>query len=131
GVEGGYSIEESLSTLEKLYNLGTPYMTLTPGDSLRWADSANDAPKSNGLSPFGKDVVKKMNDLGMMVDISHVSAKTMHDAIDVSEAHIIFSHSSANAVANSSRNVPDDVLIRLREKDGVVMVNFFSGFVVP
>src|SRR6476620_4988775 len=84
GVEGGYSIEESLKTLEKLYNLGARYMTLTHGDSLSWADSATDAPKNNGLSPFGKDVVKKMNNLGMMVDISHVSAKTMHDAIDVS-----------------------------------------------
>jgi membrane dipeptidase len=131
GVEGGYSIEESLNTLEKLYNLGARYMTLTHGDSLSWADSATDAPKSNGLSPFGKEVVKKMNDLGMMVDISHVSAKTMHDAIDVSAAPVIFSHSSAKAVADSSRNVPDDVLKRLHEKDGVVMVNFFSGFVVP
>ncbi len=131
GVEGGYSIEESLNTLEKLYNIGARYMTLTHGDSLSWADSATDAPKSNGLSPFGKDVVRKMNDLGMMVDISHVSAKTMHDAIDVSEAPVLFSHSSAQAVANSSRNVPDDVLKRLPEKDGVVMVNFFSGFVVP
>src|SRR4051812_824808 len=131
GVEGGYSIEESLKTLEKLYDLGARYMTLTHGDSLSWADSATDAPKSNGLSPFGKEVVKKMNDLGMMVDISHVSAKTMHDAIDVSAAPVLFSHSSAYAVANSSRNVPDDVLKRLHEKDGVVMVNFFSGFVVP
>src|SRR6185295_11234611 len=131
GVEGGYSIEESLNTLEKLYKLGARYMTLTHSDSLSWADSATDAPKNNGLSPFGKDVVRKMNELGMMVDISHVSAKTMHDAIDVSEAPVIFSHSSALAVANSSRNVPDDVLKRLHEKDGVVMVNFFSGFVVP
>jgi membrane dipeptidase len=106
-------------------------MTLTHGDSLSWADSATDKPKSNGLSPFGKDVVRKMNQLGMMVDISHVSAKTMHDAIDVSEAPVIFSHSSAQAVADSSRNVPDDVLKRLPKKDGVVMVNFFSGFVVP
>src|SRR3954453_21572144 len=131
GVEGGYSIEESLSTLEKLYNLGARYMTLTHGDSLSWADSATDAPKSNGLSPFGKQVVKKMNDLGMMVDISHVSAKTMHDVLDVSEAPVIFSHSSAQAVADSSRNVPDDVLKRLKDKDGVVMVNFFSGYIVP
>src|SRR6478736_128921 len=107
GVEGGYSIEESLNTLEKLYNLGARYMTLTHGDSLSWADSATDSPKSNGLSPFGKEVVKKMNDLGMMVDISHVSAKTMHDAIDVSAAPVIFSHSSSKAVADSSRNVPD------------------------
>lgn len=131
GVEGGYSIEESLNTLEKLYRLGARYMTLTHGDTLSWADSATDKPKSNGLSPFGKDVVRKMNQLGMMVDISHVSAKTMHDAIDVSEAPVIFSHSSAHAVADSSRNVPDDVLKRLPVKDGIVMVNFFSGFVVP
>jgi membrane dipeptidase len=131
GVEGGYSIEESLKTLEKLYNLGARYMTLTHSDSLSWADSATDAPRNNGLSPFGREVVKKMNQLGMMVDISHVSAKTMRDAIDVSEAPILFSHSSAQAVADSSRNVPDDVLKRLPEKDGVVMVNFFSGFVVP
>jgi membrane dipeptidase len=131
GVEGGYSIEESLKTLEKLYNLGARYMTLTHSDSLSWADSATDAPKNNGLSPFGKDVVRKMNELGMMVDISHVSAKTMHDAIDASGAPVLFSHSSAQAVADSSRNVPDDVLKRLPEKDGVVMVNFFSGFVVP
>lgn len=131
GVEGGYSIEESLKTLEKLYNLGARYMTLTHSDSLSWADSATDAPRNNGLAPFGKEVVKKMNELGMMVDISHVSAKTMRDAIDVSGAPILFSHSSAQAVADSSRNVPDDVLKRLPEKDGVVMVNFFSGFVVP
>jgi membrane dipeptidase len=131
GVEGGYSIEESLKTLEKLYNLGARYMTLTHSDSLSWADSATDVPKNNGLSPFGKDVVRKMNELGMMVDLSHVSAKTMRDAIDVSGAPVLFSHSSAQAVADSTRNVPDDVLKRLPEKDGVVMVNFFSGFVVP
>ena len=131
GVEGGYSIEESLNTLEKLYKLGARYMTLTHSDSLSWADSATDTPKNNGLSPFGKEVVRKMNELGMMVDISHVSAKTMHDAIDVSGAPVLFSHSSAKGVADSSRNVPDDVLKRLPEKDGVVMVNFFSGFVVP
>jgi membrane dipeptidase len=131
GVEGGYSIEESLATLEKLYKLGARYMTLTHSDSLSWADSATDAPKNNGLSPFGRQVVQKMNQLGMMVDISHVSAKTMHDVLDVSEAPVIFSHSSAQAVADSSRNVPDDVLKRLPKNDGVVMVNFFSGFVVP
>src|SRR3954449_13520568 len=131
GVEGGHCIEESLNALEKLYNLGARYMTLTHTDSLSWADSATDKAKSNGLGPFGKQVVRKMNELGMMVDISHVSAKTMHDVLDVSEAPVIFSHSSAQAVADSSRNVPDDVLKRLHEKDGVVMVNFFSGFVVP
>ncbi len=131
GVEGGYSIEESLNTLEKLYKLGARYMTLTHSDSLSWADSATDVPKNNGLSPFGKQVVKKMNELGMLVDISHVSAKTMHDVLDVSDSPVLFSHSSSQAVANSTRNVPDDVLVRLRKNDGVVMVNFFSGFVVP
>src|SRR6478672_7227487 len=131
GVEGGHCIEESLNALDKLYNLGARYMTLTHTDSLSWADSATDAAKNNGLTPFGKQVVRKMNELGMLVDISHVSAKTMHDVLDVSEAPVIFSHSSAQAVADSSRNVPDDVLKRLREKDGVVMVNFFSGYIVP
>ncbi len=131
GVEGGYSIEESLNTLEKLYQLGARYMTLTHSDSLSWADSATDVPRNNGLSPFGKEVVRKMNELGMMVDISHVSAKTMRDVLDVREAPVLFSHSSAQAVADSTRNVPDDVLKRLPDKDGVVMVNFFSGFVVP
>src|SRR4051794_27085529 len=131
GVEGGHCIEESLNALEKLYNLGARYMTLTHTDSLSWADSATDKAKSNGLGPFGKQVVRKMNELGMMVDISHVSAKTMHDVLDVSEAPVIFSHSSAQAVADSSRNVPDDVLKRLKDKDGVVMVNFFSGYIVP
>ncbi len=131
GVEGGYSIEESLNTLEKLYKLGARYMTLTHSDSLSWADSATDVPRSNGLSPFGREVVRKMNELGMLVDISHVSAKTMRDTLDVGEAPVLFSHSSARAVADSTRNVPDDVLKRLPQKDGVVMVNFFSAFVVP
>ncbi len=106
-------------------------MTLTHTDSLSWADSATDAARNNGLTPFGQQVVRKMNQLGMMVDLAHVSAKTMRDTLDVSEAPVIFSHSSARAVADSSRNVPDDVLKRLQEKDGIVMVNFFSGFVVP
>lgn len=131
GVEGGHCIEESLSVLEKLYKDGARYMTLTHTDSLNWADSATDALRNNGLTPFGKQVVQKMNELGMMVDISHVSAKTMHDTLDVSESPVIFSHSSAQAVSDHPRNVPDDVLKRLREKDGVVMVNFFSGYIVP
>jgi membrane dipeptidase len=131
GVEGGHCIEDSLNALEKLYKLGARYMTLTHTDSLSWADSGTDAPRSNGLAPFGKQVVQKMNELGMMVDISHVSAKTMRDALDVSGAPVIFSHSSAKAVCEHPRNVPDDVLVRLKEKDGVVMVNFFSGYVVP
>jgi len=131
GVEGGHSIEDSLAVLEKLYQLGARYMTLTHTDSLNWADSATDKPRASGLTPFGREVVRKMNQLGMLVDLSHVSAKTMHDALDVSASPVIFSHSSAMAVANHPRNVPDDVLLRLREKDGVVMVNFFSGYVVP
>lgn len=131
GVEGGHSIEDSLTVLEKLYQLGARYMTLTHTDSLNWADSATDKPRAGGLTPFGREVVLKMNQLGMLVDLSHVSAKTMHDALDVSVAPVIFSHSSAMAVANHPRNVPDDVLQRLREKDGVVMVNFFSGYIVP
>jgi membrane dipeptidase len=130
-VEGGHSIEESLAVLEKLYKLGARYMTLTHTDSLNWADSGTDDPKCHGLAPFGKQVVRKMNELGMMVDISHVSAETMHATLDVSEAPVIFSHSSAMGIANHPRNVPDDVLRRLKEKDGVVMLNFFSGYIVP
>jgi membrane dipeptidase len=131
GVEGGYSIEESLATLEKLYKIGARYMTLTHSDSLSWADSATDKPRNNGLSPFGREVVRKMAALGMMIDLSHVSAKTMNDVLDTTDAPVLFSHSSARAVADSTRNVPDDVLLRLKKNDGVVMVNFFSGFVVP
>jgi membrane dipeptidase len=131
GVEGGHCIENSLNRLEKLYKLGARYMTLTHTDSLSWADSATDVPRNNGLAPFGREVVRKMNELGMMVDLAHVSAKTMRDTLDASEAPVIFSHSSARAVADSTRNVPDDVLKRLHEKDGIVMVNFFSGYVVP
>jgi len=131
GVEGGHCIQESLAALEKLYSLGARYMTLTHTDTLSWADAGTDDPKSNGLAPFGEEVVRTMNRLGMLVDISHVSPETMHDALDVSAVPVIFSHSSARAVADHPRNVPDDVLVRLQEKDGVVMVNFFSGFIVP
>lgn len=131
GVEGGHSIEESLAVLEKLYGLGARYMTLTHTDSLSWADSSTDKSIAGGLTPFGEQVVRKMNELGMLVDLSHVSAETMNDALDVATAPAIFSHSSAVAVANHPRNVPDDVLERIREKDGVVMVNYFSGYVVP
>lgn len=131
GVEGGHCIEESLQVLEKLYKLGARYMTLTHTESLNWADSSTDAPKSNGLTPFGRQVVQKMNQLGMMVDISHVSAKTMNDVLDVSAAPVIFSHSSAFAICENPRNVPDDVLQRIKDKDGVVMINFFSGYIVP
>jgi membrane dipeptidase len=131
GVEGGHSIEESLAVLEKLYNLGARYMTLTHTDNTNWADSGTDKARYGGLAPFGEQVVRKMNELGMLVDLSHVSAETMRDALDVSTAPVIFSHSSAMAVADHPRNVPDDVLKRIQQKDGVVMVNFFSGYIVP
>jgi membrane dipeptidase len=131
GVEGGHCIEDSLGNLERLYKLGARYMTLTHTDSLSWADSSTDKPRAGGLNEFGDEVVRTMNDLGMMVDLSHVSADTMRDALDVSRAPVLFSHSSARAICDHPRNVPDDVLERLKEKDGVVMVNFFSGYVVP
>jgi membrane dipeptidase len=131
GVEGGHCIEESLAVLRKLYDLGARYMTLTHTDTLGWADSGTDEARHGGLTPFGEDVVRTMNELGMLVDLSHVSPETMHDALDITTAPVIFSHSSARAVADHPRNVPDDVLRRLKEKDGVVMVNFFSGFIVP
>jgi membrane dipeptidase len=131
GVEGGHCIEESLAVLEQLYKLGARYMTLTHTDTLSWADSGTDEARNGGLTPFGVEVVQKMNELGMMVDLSHVSAETMNDALDVATAPVIFSHSSAMAVADHPRNVPNDVLKRIREEDGVVMVNFFSGYIVP
>jgi membrane dipeptidase len=131
GVEGGHSIDNSLAVLRMYYPLGVRYMTLTHSETLDWADSATDKPKSHGLSPFGEQVVREMNKLGMLVDISHVSAETMRHAIRVSKAPVIASHSSAYELANHPRNVPDDVLRMIKEKDGVVMVNFFSGFVVP
>lgn len=131
GVEGGHSIDNSLSILRDYYRLGVRYMTLTHTESLDWADSCSDAPKANGLSEFGKDVVLEMNRLGMLVDLSHVSPQTMHAALNVTKAPVIFSHSSARAVADSVRNVPDDVLKRMKENGGVVMVNFYSGFIVP
>ncbi len=117
--------------MRKLYDLGARYMTLTHTDSLSWADSATDEAKNGGLTPFGEEVVRTMNELGMLVDLSHVSEDTMNDALDVSAVPVIFSHSSARAVADHPRNVPDQVLQRIHEKDGVVMVNFFSGFIVP
>ncbi len=131
GVEGGHSIDNSLAVLRTYYLLGVRYMTLTHSETIDWADSATDAPKSHGLSPFGEQVVREMNRLGMLVDISHVSAETMRHAIRVSKAPVIASHSSAFAVAEHPRNVPDDVLRMVRDNGGVVMVNFFSGFVVP
>ncbi|MEM8825590.1 MAG: dipeptidase, partial [Pseudomonadota bacterium] len=128
GVEGGHAIGNSLGVLRKLYDLGTRYMTLTHSATLAWADSATDAPKSDGLSPFGLEVIREMNRIGMLVDLSHVSSPTMADALDISAAPIIFSHSSARAVADHPRNVPDDILARMPENGGVVMVTFVEGF---
>lgn len=131
GVEGGHAIDNSLEALRDLYDRGARYLTLTHSATLDWADAAGDTPRNAGLSAFGRDVVREMNRLGMMVDISHVTAEAMHAVLDVSEAPVIFSHSSARALADHPRNVPDDVLERVRENGGVVMVNFFSGFLTP
>ena len=131
GVEGGHSIDGSLGVLRLYYQLGVRYMTLTHSDHLAWAASATDEPTAKGLSAFGKEVVHEMNRLGMLVDISHVSEQTMMDALAVSQAPIIASHSSAFGVAAHPRNVPDAVLRKVADNGGVVMVNFFSGFVVP
>ena len=128
GVEGGHSIANSLAVLRQYYDLGARYMTLTHSATLDWADSATDAPKSDGLSPFGEEVVREMNRLGMLVDLSHVSEATMNDALDVSVAPVIFSHSSARAIDGHPRNVPDAVLKRLKDNGGVVMVTFVEPF---
>jgi len=129
GIEGGYSIDDSLGLLREFHEAGVRYMTLTHSRTTTWADSATDAPKWGGLSPFGEQVVKEMNRLGMMVDLSHVSEETMLDAMRVSEAPVIFSHSSARAVTGHARNVPDSVLSQMPEDGGVVMVTFVPGFV--
>ncbi len=131
GVEGGHSMDNSLGVLRMYYQLGVRYMTLTHSESLDWADSATDKPKSGGLSAFGEQVIQEMNSLGMLVDISHVSPDTMKATLKVTKAPVIFSHSSARAIADHPRNVPDDVLKLVKENNGVVMVNFFSGFIVP
>lgn len=131
GMEGGHAIENSLGLLRMFHQMGARYMTLTHADSLDWADAATDDPRSGGLSPFGEEVVRTMNELGMLVDISHVSVETMRDALRVSRAPVIASHSSAYAIARHPRNVPDDVLKEIAKNGGVVMVNYFSGFIVP
>lgn len=130
GVEGGHCIEGSLGTLKQLYRRGARYMTLTHSTSLDWADSATDDARNGGLTEFGEEVVRQMNQLGMMVDISHVSPATMHQALDITTAPVIFSHSSCRAVTDHPRNVPDDVLRRLADNGGVVMINFFPSFIV-
>ena len=131
GVEGGHCIEDSIENLRRLNKLGAGYMTLTHSDTLAWADAATDEPKHQGLTPFGEEIIREMNRLGMLVDLSHVSEETMKDAIRVSSAPVIFSHSSARAVADHPRNVSDEVLLQVKKNGGIVMVNFFSGFVHP
>lgn len=128
GIEGGYAIENSLYALRNFYRLGIRYMTLTHNVTHDWADAHRDEPKNNGLSPFGKEVVKEMNRLGMLVDISHVSVKTMSDALDVSTAPIIASHSGARGLNDHTRNVPDEILKRVATNGGVIMINFYPSF---
>lgn len=128
GMEGGHSIDSSLATLRQLYAVGARYMTLTHSANVPWADSATDDPAHNGLTRFGEEVVHEMNRLGMLVDLSHVSPDTMKDALEVTEAPVIFSHSSARALCNVPRNVPDEVLAMLPGNGGVVMVSFVPGF---
>ena len=129
GMEGGHSIDSSLGALRMFHRLGVRYMTLTHGRNTPWADSANDTPASGGLSPFGEQVVQEMNRLGMLVDLSHTSPGTMEDALRVTTAPVIFSHSSARGVTDVVRNVPDAILRRLPANGGVVMVTFVPGFV--
>ena len=124
GIEGGHAIEDSLANLRMLYEAGARYMTLTHSKGLRWADSATDKERVGGLSPFGKEVVREMNRIGMMVDLSHVSVNAMNDALDISTAPVIFSHSSAFALTAHKRNIPDQVLLRLKANNGVAMVTF-------
>lgn len=131
GMEGGHVIENSLGALRAYYALGARYMTLTHNVTLDWADAAMGERKHGGLTPFGNEVVLEMNRLGMLVDLSHVSTETMNAALDVSKAPVIFSHSSARALSNHPRNVPDEVLKRMPANGGVVMVTFVPGFVSP
>ncbi|MGA5494509.1 dipeptidase [Streptomyces cinereoruber] len=131
GAEGGHSINNSLATLRALHALGVRYMTLTHNDNNDWADSATDDPGVGGLSAFGRQVVREMNRSGMLVDLSHVAATTMRDALDATAAPVIFSHSSARAVCDHPRNVPDDVLERLPANGGVAMATFVPKFILP
>jgi membrane dipeptidase len=130
GMEGGHSIGGSLAVLRQMHALGARYMTLTHFKNNAWADSGTDAPAHGGLTDFGRDVVREMNRLGMVVDLSHVSAETMIDALDVAQAPVIFSHSNAQAVNSHPRNVPDAVLDRLKANGGIVMVNAYPPYVV-
>jgi membrane dipeptidase len=129
GIEGGHQINNSLAVLRQMYDAGARYMTLTHTTNTLWADSATDTPAHHGLTPFGVEVVKEMNRLGMLVDLSHVSPDTMRAALAASQAPIIFSHSSARALDDHPRNVPDDVLRAVAANGGVVMVNFAPPYV--
>jgi membrane dipeptidase len=129
GVEGGHQINESLAVLRQMYDLGARYMTLTHALDTRWADAATDTPVHHGLTPFGEEVVREMNRLGMLVDLSHVSPETMRSALAVTQAPVIFSHSGARAIVDHPRDVPDDVLKLVAANGGVVMANFYPGYV--
>ncbi|WP_405162817.1 dipeptidase [Nocardia sp. NBC_01499] len=131
GAEGGHSINSSLATLRALHRLGVRYMTLTHNDNVPWADSATDEPKAGGLTAFGEEVVREMNRVGMLVDLSHVSPDTMRAALAVSEAPVIFSHSCARAICDHPRNIPDDVLATLPANGGVAMAAFVGYFLLP
>ena len=131
GVEGGHAIENSLGALRAYYDLGARYMTLTHNVTLDWADAALDSAKHDGLTPFGDSVVREMNRLGMLVDLAHVSPATMSDALNVSQAPVIFSHSAARALVDVPRNVPDSILRRVTANGGIVMVPFVTWFVSP
>ena len=129
GIEGGHAIGGSLGVLRQMHALGVRYMTLTHSRTIGWADSATDAPRHDGLSAFGQDVVREMQRIGMLVDLSHVSEAAMHDALDVAAAPVMFSHSGARAVAGHARNVPDSVLDRMKANGGIVMVVTLPAFV--
>jgi membrane dipeptidase len=131
GAEGGHSIASSMGALRALFRLGVRYLTLTHNLNLPWADSATDTPAVGGLTDFGREVVREMQRLGMLVDISHVAPTTMSDALDVAEAPVIFSHSSARAVCDHPRNVPDAILSRLADNGGICMITFVPSFVSP
>jgi membrane dipeptidase len=128
GIEGGHAIENSLGTLRAYHAMGVRYMTLTHNGTLDWVDAANDEQRHGGLTPFGQEVVREMNRLGMLVDLSHTSPETMHDALDVAEAPVIWSHADTRGLRDHPRNVPDDVLARLPENGGVLMVTFVPSF---
>ncbi|HEX8845628.1 MAG TPA: dipeptidase [Pyrinomonadaceae bacterium] len=131
GIEGGHAIENSLLALREFYRLGVRYMTLTWNNTNDWADAGRGEKRHNGLSDFGREVVREMNRMGMLVDVSHVSDKTMSDVLDISTAPVVATHSSARALANQPRNIPDDLLRRIAKNGGVVQVNFYTAFLDP